>query len=54
MVLAVLAGKSNADIARARDTSTRTVANQLASIYGKLGISSRHELVALTSVTAPK
>jgi DNA-binding CsgD family transcriptional regulator len=48
VVHAVVAGKSNVDIARSRGTSARTVANQLASIYAKLGISSRHELVALS------
>jgi DNA-binding NarL/FixJ family response regulator len=39
-------GASNEDIARERRTSTRTVANQLASIYRKLGIASRAELAA--------
>ena len=48
VLLAVDAGKSNAEIAALRQTSSRTVANQLASIYQKLGVSSRHELVALT------
>lgn len=50
VVHAVLAGSSNADIAKLRGTSARTVANQLASIYTKLGISSRHELVALSLI----
>jgi len=48
VVEAVQAGHSNASIARARGTSPRTIANQLASIYAKLGIVSRHELSALT------
>lgn len=39
-------GASNRAIARARGTSERTVANQLASIFGKLGVGSRAELAA--------
>jgi DNA-binding CsgD family transcriptional regulator len=39
-------GLSNADIAIRRGTSTRTVANQIASIFQKLRVGSRHELVA--------
>lgn len=35
---AAIEGKSHAQIARARGTSPRTVANQLASIFGKTGI----------------
>jgi DNA-binding CsgD family transcriptional regulator len=42
----VLAGLSNSAIAAKRGTSTRTVANQIASIFDKLGISSRAELAA--------
>jgi DNA-binding NarL/FixJ family response regulator len=38
------AGASNAGIALARQTSPRTVANQLASIFRKLGVASRVEL----------
>jgi len=40
----VSAGLSNADIARKRGTSVRTVEKQLSSIYEKLGVLSRHEL----------
>lgn len=40
----VLAGCSTAEIARRRERSPRTIANQLASIYRKLGVSSRAEL----------
>ena len=40
-----IAGLSNAEIAAARNTSVRTVANQLRSIYGKLEINSRTELL---------
>lgn len=44
---AVLDGRSNAEIASARGTSTRTVANQIAAMFQKLGVGSRAELVAL-------
>ncbi|MBS2017627.1 MAG: helix-turn-helix transcriptional regulator [Deltaproteobacteria bacterium] len=40
-------GKSNEEIARARGTSKRTVANQIASIFAKHAVSSRRELLAL-------
>jgi DNA-binding CsgD family transcriptional regulator len=46
VALAVLGGLSNAEIARRRGTSSRTVANQLASIYRKVGVSSRSGLTA--------
>jgi DNA-binding NarL/FixJ family response regulator len=39
-------GLSNADIARARNRSTRTVANQLQKLYRKLAVTSRVELVS--------
>jgi DNA-binding CsgD family transcriptional regulator len=42
---ALFQGKSNADIGRERGTSPRTIANQLRSIYGKLGVSGRVELI---------
>jgi DNA-binding CsgD family transcriptional regulator len=44
---AAVAGQSNEMIAAARGAAVRTVANQLASIYRKLGINSRAELAAL-------
>jgi len=40
----ILAGASNAQIACERKRSVRTVANQIASIFQKLGVSSRVEL----------
>lgn len=40
----VIAGLSNADIARKRGTAVRTVETQLSSIYEKLKVLSRHEL----------
>ena len=42
----VLGGQSNAEIARARGTSVRTIANQVAAVYQKLGVGSRRELGA--------
>lgn len=39
-------GDSNAEIARERGTSMRTVANQVASIFRKAGVHSRSELLA--------
>jgi DNA-binding CsgD family transcriptional regulator len=42
----LLLGASNAEIAAWRGTSARTVANQVASIFAKLGVSSRAELAA--------
>jgi DNA-binding CsgD family transcriptional regulator len=45
VVRAILAGRSNAEIAAARGTSVNTVANQLRSVYAKLGISGRVELI---------
>jgi DNA-binding CsgD family transcriptional regulator len=41
----VIEGKSNAEIAAQRGTSVRTVANQLRSVYAKLGISGRAQLL---------
>ena len=39
-------GQPHAEIARARGTSVRTIANQLASVFGKLGTFGRAELRA--------
>jgi DNA-binding CsgD family transcriptional regulator len=41
----VIQGKSNAEIAAERGTSIRTVANQLRSVYAKLKISGRAQLL---------
>ena len=46
---AILDGATPAEIAAHRHVSDRTVSNQLARIYRKLGVSSRYELVALVS-----
>jgi DNA-binding NarL/FixJ family response regulator len=43
---ALLAGASNRQIAAARRTSVRTVANQMASLLRKLGARSRMEAIA--------
>jgi DNA-binding CsgD family transcriptional regulator len=46
VVLLVLVGLSNKEVASRRSCSARTVANQLASAYRKLAVGSRGELVA--------
>jgi DNA-binding CsgD family transcriptional regulator len=46
VVVRVIAGDSNVEIARLRATSPRTFANQLAAIFRKLGASPRPELMA--------
>jgi DNA-binding CsgD family transcriptional regulator len=45
----VLRGKSNREVAEARGTSVRTVANQLAVAFRKLGVSGRLQLYALAA-----
>ena len=50
VALAVIRGLSNAAIARERVAAVRTVANQVAAIMKKLGVSSRVELVTAFSV----
>jgi len=44
IALLLRAALSNAEIARARGTSRHTVANQVASLLRKLGVSSRLEI----------
>jgi len=46
IVKGVLSERSNAEIARTRQTSKNTVANQLRAVYTKLGISGRSQLIA--------
>lgn len=40
----MVAGMTNAEIAAARGTSVRTVANQARAIFAKLGVSGRREI----------
>jgi DNA-binding CsgD family transcriptional regulator len=42
----VLDGRDTPEVARARGSSPRTIANQVASIFRKLGVGSRAELAA--------
>ncbi len=44
-----LAGRSNGSIAAERGVALRTIANQLAAVYQKLGVRSRAELAAAVS-----
>ena len=46
VVVGVLDGLSNVEIAQRRDVSERTIASQLAGVYRKLGVGSRGELAA--------
>ncbi len=48
----VVAGLSNEGIARRRNVSLRTIANQVSSIYRKLAVRSRRELSALQGLGA--
>lgn len=53
VVLEAAQGLSNLEIAKRRNRSARTIANQLASAFRKLGIRSRRELVALLARDDP-
>jgi DNA-binding NarL/FixJ family response regulator len=46
MLQGILEGKANAEIAADRRTAPRTVANQVARLFKKLGVRSRSELAA--------
>ena len=50
VIAGVLAGKTNAEIARERERSMRTIANQVASAFRKLSVRSRSELAAAFAV----
>ena len=52
VVTLCLQGMSNEAIASARGVSTKTVSNQLSSVYQKLGVFSRTELFAAMSCPA--
>jgi DNA-binding NarL/FixJ family response regulator len=45
----VVAGATNADIAAARGTSLRTVANQISAVLKKLGASSRADVARIAA-----
>lgn len=45
-------GASNADIARRRGRSVKTIANQVRAVYQKVGVGSRRELWAVCSVSS--
>jgi DNA-binding CsgD family transcriptional regulator len=49
----MIAGLSNAEIARHRHTSCRTVANQAASIFKKLHVQSRYEAAVAFAMVSP-
>jgi DNA-binding CsgD family transcriptional regulator len=53
VVRSALDGRSNAEIARARKTSSNTVANQLRSVYAKLQLSGRNELAQHCATRLP-
>lgn len=48
----IMGGLSAREIAQRRAVSRRTVGNQIAHVYAKLGVGSRYELLALVSRTA--
>jgi DNA-binding NarL/FixJ family response regulator len=50
IVVRLLEGLTNVEIARARHVKPRTIANQIASIFRKLGVCSRVELAARRDV----
>jgi DNA-binding CsgD family transcriptional regulator len=50
VLLRLLDGCTNDEIATQRGVSMRTVANQVASIFRKLGVSSRSELAATAAL----
>jgi DNA-binding CsgD family transcriptional regulator len=45
----ILAGRTMKELALSRKVSPRTIAQQVATVHRKLGVTSRHELVALVS-----
>jgi DNA-binding CsgD family transcriptional regulator len=48
VVCQLLEGRSYQQMARSRDTSVRTVANQISSVFRKLGVSGRFEVLRTT------
>lgn len=51
VIAMMLAGRSDAQIAKHRGTSLRTLLNQVSSVLRKLGLGSRDELLALLRST---
>jgi DNA-binding CsgD family transcriptional regulator len=49
----ILRGRDNASIAAARGTSVRTIANQVASLFAKLGVRSRAQFAAKVASAHP-
>jgi DNA-binding CsgD family transcriptional regulator len=49
---ALIEGRSNAEIAKARRTSPHTVANQISALFHKLNVGSRSEF--LVAIARPK
>lgn len=47
----ILGGLTNEEIARGRNVAVRTVANQVAALFKKLGVSSRSEMAARFTAT---
>ena len=52
VITLIFQGKTDPQIARTRATSRRTVLNQVASIFRKLGVKNRLELLALLGAPA--
>ena len=50
VLVSILSGRSNAEIAKERGRSLRTIVNQVSNILKKLGVKSRLEIVAKSSV----
>jgi DNA-binding CsgD family transcriptional regulator len=53
VLLRVLDGETHEEVATARGISSRTVANQIASAFKKIGVRSRMELAAVLERGAP-
>jgi DNA-binding CsgD family transcriptional regulator len=52
VLIGILASKSDAEIAKQRGTSPRTIANQARALMRRYGVSSRRELVAQLMASA--
>lgn len=53
VALLVVDGSTNAEIGRMRGCSPRTVANQISSVFRKLGVHGRCELIRLLTLSSP-